>query len=190
MPVKQSEDRSIKARSGNLWLEFLVSAVYLAAFNRFKVPDKLAKLMGYGGKEPMFKLDSSFNYSPDELYQILDDWGKEGRRAQFILYLTMDGLFPIVYTHFCNTAQISIAQNLSLVGSGWNKFRLLPLLTATTDYLENSTINLLILAYPQRLAVLARVANLFTKIKLISALLNLALLAGGGVVVLVKKARS
>jgi succinate-acetate transporter protein len=78
--------RSASAREGDasprtaLWLLGLTTLVFFILLNVFKIQDVIARAAGYGGSIPMFKLDMTFNYTPEYCYGILSSYGQIGAK--------------------------------------------------------------------------------------------------------------
>lgn len=114
--------------------------------------------------ENTISLDKPQMYSPDEVYEILSNWGEEGRLKQFWLHITWDLLLPIVYFFFLGFLiswltkrgfkQKSFLQNLCLVS-----------LVAVIDLLENISLFLLICIYPMKIDIFCWFKTGFTLIK-------------------------
>lgn len=64
-----------------------------------KVPDKLARAMGYTGEQTVGALDEH-PYTPEASYQLLSDYGEAGRRATILVHLLFDMLYPVSYALF------------------------------------------------------------------------------------------
>ena len=106
--------------------------------------------------------DTSFFYTPEELYQMADDYGQEGRKAYIRSRWTFDLVFPLVYVFFLAVG-ISWFYRFS---THWNPFwkfgNLLPVLGGVFDYLENGAATLVMYIYPTRLAGLSQLTVFFT----------------------------
>jgi len=110
-------------------------------------------------------LDMRMSYTPEEVYQLFAALGTAGRHAYRTLHLVPDMLFPISY-----------ALLFAFIGA-WFLVRLLPLehplqwliltplISGLADILENLSLVVSGLAYPNRMDWLVHVASLLTKIK-------------------------
>jgi hypothetical protein len=125
--------------------------------------------------------DTSFFYTPGDLYRMAESYGEEGRQAYVRTRFTFDLIWPLVYTLFLVTA-ISWVYRAFDSNSPWQRANLVPLLGALFDYLENLATSLVMLRYPAQTPVVDLLAPLFTALKwgLLGASFGLLL---GGVVV-------
>ena len=109
--------------------------------------------------------DTSFFYSPEELYQMADDYGQEGRQAYIRSRWTFDLIFPLVYVFFLSVG-ISWFYRFS---THWKQYwifgNLLPILGGIFDYLENIAATLIMYYYPTRLPGIAQVSVFFSATK-------------------------
>ena len=64
-----------------------------------RVPDKLARAMGYRGEQSVFALDGHPS-TPEATYELLSDYGEAGRRATILMHLLFDVILPVSYTLF------------------------------------------------------------------------------------------
>jgi hypothetical protein len=123
--------------------------------------------------------DTSFYYSPDDLYQIADSYGEQGRQAYVRTRFTFDLIWPLVYTLFLATAISWVFGRALAPDSRWQRANVAPLLAAMFDYLENLSASLVMLRYPDQTAVLDNLAPLFTVLKWSFLGASFILLLGG-----------
>jgi hypothetical protein len=123
--------------------------------------------------------DTSFFYSPSDLYQIAEAYGQQGRQAYIKARFTFDLVWPLVYTLFLVTAISWVYGRAFPPDSLWQSANLAPLLGAMFDYLENVSTSLVMLRYPDQSAVVDALAPLFTALKWILLGLSFILLFGG-----------
>lgn len=109
--------------------------------------------------------DTSFLYTPAELYRMAEAYGESGRRAYIRARFTFDLAWPLVYTLFLATAISWVFGRAFPPQSRWQRANLAPLLGATLDYLENVSTSLVVLRYPARTAVADLLAPVFTALK-------------------------
>ena len=128
--------------------------------------------------------DTSFFYSPDDLYRIAESYGEQGRRAYVRARFTFDLVWPLVYTLFLATAISWVFGRTFAPASLWQRANLAPLLGALLDYLENLSTSLVMLRYPDQTSVVDALAPVFTALKW-SVLGASFLLLLGGIVVMV-----
>jgi len=110
-------------------------------------------------------LDMRMSYTPEEAYQLFMALGTAGRQAYRTLHLVPDMLFPISYALlFAFTGAWFLVRLLPLEHPlQW--LILTPLISGLADILENLSLVVSGLAYPNRMDWLAQVASLLTKIK-------------------------
>jgi hypothetical protein len=126
--------------------------------------------------------DTSFFYSPSDLYQIADSYGEQGREAYVRARFTFDLVWPLVYALFLATALSWVFGRALAADSRWQLANLAPLLGALFDYLENLSTSLVMLRYPAQTPVVDLLASLFTALKWSFLGASFALLFGGIVV--------
>lgn len=124
--------------------------------------------------------DMSFYYTADDLYQMAEGYGEEGRRAYVRARFTFDLIWPLVYTIFLATGISWLTRQAFAPGSRWQLINLAPILAALFDYLENVSTSLVMIRYPSSTAVVDVLAPLFTMIKwsLVSGSFVLLLVSG------------
>ena len=122
--------------------------------------------------------DTSFFYTPGDLYRMAESYGTEGRQAYVRARFTFDLVWPLVYTFFLVTA-ISWVFRAFAPDSRWQLANLAPLLGALFDYLENVSTSLVMLRYPAPTPGLDLLAPVFTALKWGTLGVSFALLLGG-----------
>jgi len=110
-------------------------------------------------------LDMRISYTPDEAYELYKALGTAGRQAYRTLHLVPDMLFPISYALlFAFTGAWFLVRLLPLEHPlQW--LILTPLISGMADILENLSLVVSGLAYPNRMDWMAQIASLLTKIK-------------------------
>jgi hypothetical protein len=109
--------------------------------------------------------DTSFFYTPADLYRMAESYGEQGRQAYIRARFTFDLVWPLVYTLFLATAISWVFGKAFAPGSRWQRANLTPLFAALFDYLENLSTSLVMGRYPDQTAVVALLAPLFTALK-------------------------
>jgi hypothetical protein len=109
--------------------------------------------------------DTSFFYTPKDLYDMAESYGAQGRQAYIRARFTFDLVWPLVYTLFLVTAISWVFGKAFAPHSRWQWANLAPLLGALFDYLENLSTSLVMLRYPAETAVVDLLAPLFTALK-------------------------
>lgn len=140
--------------------------IFLVAFsiingNAFGVA-KLKQLTGGIGI-----IDMEPGYTVDKAYNILESQGAEGRAYYLKRIIPMDFIFPLTYMLFYASALLYLQKLFHPQNTIVQYAVIVPLLAAVCDYSENLAIIRMLLNYPQRLVMTARIANFFTVSKLL-----------------------
>jgi hypothetical protein len=149
------------------WLAILglLAAAGLLMFimNGTALPFSTPAIVEHSGGVPI--LDMRMSYTPEEVYQLFSALGIAGRQAYRTLHLVPDMLFPISYALlFAFTGAWFLVRLLPLEHPlQW--LILTPLISGLADILENLSLVVSGLVYPNRIDWLAQVASLLTKIK-------------------------
>lgn len=121
--------------------------------------------------------DLSFFYSADDLYQMAEAYGQEGRVAYIQARFTFDLIWPLVYMLFLCTGISWVYGKTFAPDSLWQRMNLVPVLAALFDYFENIATSLVMQQYPDQLPIVAGLAPIFT--------LGKWMLVGGSFVLLI-----
>lgn len=110
--------------------------------------------------------DTSFFYTSDDLYNMAEAYGADGRAAYIRARFTFDLVFPLTYLFFLAT---SISWVLSRAvpnpDSRWRLSNLFPIFGTLFDYLENISASLVMANYPQQTFLFDMLAPIFTLVK-------------------------
>ena len=130
--------------------------------------------------ESMVSLDDPVSYTPQEVFNIMEDWGASGRTQQLWFHMTWDVIVP-VWSYLVVGTGLSWLLKRSFTPQ--SKWRLINLVALTTifDLSENFSLAFLILFYKQRPLWLAWLKNAFTMIKYGSGILIVGVLVVGSV---------
>jgi hypothetical protein len=109
--------------------------------------------------------DLSFLYSVNDLYEMAESYGEQGRSDYVKARFTFDLVWPIVYTFFLVTTISWLFGKTFLAKSIWQRANLVPLLALTLDYLENISTSIVMARYPVQTAVVDSLATVFTPAK-------------------------
>ncbi len=109
--------------------------------------------------------DTSFYYTKNELYQIAEEYGREGRLFYIDSRITFDIIWPFIYTIFLINAISWIANKTILEGSRVRLVNLVPLGGILFDFLENISNMVVMFRYPNPTDILASLAGIFTVLK-------------------------
>jgi len=145
-------------------LGLLVAAgLLMFIMNGTQLPFSNPTIEEHSGGVPI--LDMRMSYTPEEVYQLFSALGIAGRQAYRTLHLVPDMLFPISYALlFAFTGAWFLVRLLPLEHPlQW--LILTPLISGLADILENLSLVVSGLVYPNRIDWLAQVASLLTKIK-------------------------
>lgn len=107
-------------------------------------------------------LDSRIYYSVKEAYEVISSYSQSGRSVYVVTALTLDIIFPIVYSLLFGTILTFFLHDLIIHKNIWYFFRLFPFLGGLSDISENISISFLIIQLPERITVIALFASLFT----------------------------
>jgi hypothetical protein len=122
---------------------------FLTLLFLLKVPDKLARAMGYTGKQTVFALDQH-PYTPEDTYTLLADYGEAGRRATVLLHVLFDMVYPVSYALFWSVSFLLMGRSIDKTTRLWRWVVVVPWLTGLSDLLENTGIIAMALSYPSQ----------------------------------------
>src|SRR5438105_4499939 len=125
--------------------------------------------------------DNSFAYTPAQAYSALAAYGSAGRAFALSSELTLDLVYPVIYTLFFCLASLYFLQRAAPGRPALARLALIPFLALVADYLENAGLITLLLNYPAQLLVLAQATSLLTTLKWLLHCLSLALLAASAI---------
>ena len=168
------------------WNTVIVLVVLILPFNVFIFPARSAKLRELAGKN-VPTVDSMFAYTPTQVYDVISDYGEQGRQHHAVTELTADLVYPILYSLLLGLLLALIVRQAFSSTSFLQKLWLLPFIAALTDFGENATIVTLLLRYPQRLTGIAWAGSLFTSAKWVLVSISFILIVIGLVALLVKR---
>jgi hypothetical protein len=109
--------------------------------------------------------DMSFFYKPQDLYDMADAYGENGRAAYIRARFTFDLIWPLVYALFLVTAISWTFARAFAEESRWRWANLAPVLGMAFDYAENISTSLVMFRYPEPTNIIAIMAPIFTAIK-------------------------
>jgi hypothetical protein len=134
-------------------------------------------------------LDMTINYSPALAYAKLTAYGEHGRYAYRAFLERIDFIFPALYGFFYVTATAFCFARLFPDRPNLQKLCLVTVGTTLFDYAENVCFLVMLGYYPEQLAWIARLANVFTLAKWVFAAFSTMLLLVGGVGLLLERSR-
>jgi hypothetical protein len=109
--------------------------------------------------------DMSFYYTVEELYEIAESYGKNGRDSYVRARFTFDLVWPIIYTLFLTSG---ISWLFSRSFKPVTKFReanLVPVMGMVSDYIENISASIVMLRYPEKTPIFDIATIIITPIK-------------------------
>lgn len=105
-------------------------------------------------------------YSVEKAYNILDGQGAEGRTFYLKKIIPMDFVLPLTTMLFYTSVLLFLLKLMNPQYVLVNYVALVPLLAMLFDYFENISFIRMLISYPQKLILTAKVANVFTLSKL------------------------
>jgi hypothetical protein len=139
-----------------------------------------------------FSTDQTPFYSPQALFDMLDKYSDEDRRAH-IRFIYLDLVYPVIYSVTVAILLASLLSALLPASQTWLRYlALLPFVIAICDYLENLSLLLILQRYSAsyRPFGLARFSSAMTTAKLFLICATAALIFAGLVALVVKMLRS
>ena len=153
---------------GLLALYLLFGAVILANAEK--------KINTLAGKE-VGVIDLQLGFNPKHTLQMVEDYGEQGRAYFRHTELTLDIVYPIVYSLLFAVIITMIYRKL--LGRPVGYLNLLPFVAWFFDLLENITIVNLLSHYPEQSMLMATLCELFKMIKfLVIAMILLVIIVG------------
>jgi hypothetical protein len=126
--------------------------------------------------------DMSLYYTAEDLYQMADEYGKDGRDTYIRARFTFDLICPLVYTIFLSTGISWLYHRYFAIDSIWQRANIAPVIGALFDYLENISTSVVMARYPSSTAVLDILAPIFTVLKWVFVFGSFSLLLMGVIV--------
>ncbi len=131
---------------------------------------------GTGTQQP---LDLQFFSTPQKMYALNQSYGEFGRAFYRNVELTVDILYPIIYTLAFGLLISWLFQRGLKPGSKWNLLNTVPVGAWLFDLLENLGIVTLLSQFPSQPIIVAWLTTLFTMIKWIFAGVSILLIIIG-----------
>lgn len=144
------------------WLVLITLAVFVV-FLVVVLPQQaeLARQTSNGAGSP----DSTFFYTPTDLYRFAEAYGENGRAAYIRARFSFDIVWPIAYTAFLATAISWLFARGFSATSRWRLANLAPVAGLLFDYAENSAAALVMARYPNRTPIVDWLTPLLSLIK-------------------------
>lgn len=170
----------------NGWLILLLLAGEIF-FNAVYLPGVQARLeQDSGGNGP---IDLQFFYTPEKVYGMVDSYGEEGRLVYRTHELTIDVIYPIVYTLLFALLITWLFQRGFAPQSPMQRLNVVPLGAFVFDMLENICIVTMLSVHPSQPAIIAWLGTIFTMVKWLFALSTIVLIVVGLVMALKNRFR-
>ncbi len=125
-------------------------------------------------------IDLQFAYTPERAYELINSYSTETRHRYIIGEMTMDVIYPIIYTLF-------LSLTLLLVYPKKEKIALIPYIIFIADMIENIGIIIMLYNYPSELHGVALATSVFSTIKWSVVLVAFVLLVVGLILAAIKK---
>ena len=163
-----------KYSNGWLILVLLAGEIF---FNALYLPGVQARLEGFsGGTGP---IDLQLFYTPEKVYAMVDSYGEEGRAVYRTHELTIDVIYPIVYTLLFAFLITWLFQRGFSPLSPMQRLNVVPVGAFVLDMLENVCIVTMLSVHPQQPAIVAWLGTIFTVVKWLFALATILLILTG-----------
>ena len=146
----------------NGWISLLALLIFIA-FTILVLPRQAEKADTFSSDAG--SPDMSLFYSPQQLYQMAEAYGEQGRQAYVQQRFTFDVVWPLVYTFFLCTAITWLYGRGFAHSSAWRRANTIPLIAILLDFLENLSTSLVMLRYPHPSPVIDWLAPVFTLLK-------------------------
>lgn len=170
----------------NGWTVVAAVGVFLV-FGATVLPAQAEKTERYAGSQGT--PDTSFIYTPDDLYDAAERFGEQGRSDFIYSKRTFDVVWPLVYAFFLCTLLTALLRLTFPGDSRWRLLNLLPWAAVVMDYLENTFTSLVMSRYPERTAIAADLAPVMTSVKWTFTIGSFVLLIGLAIDVAIKRLR-
>jgi hypothetical protein len=173
---------SFLLRISKTWVMILTLGL-MVLFLIFVLPGKAASSQDATGSSG--SPDTSFFYQPARLAEWAEEFGAEGRQAYIYDRWTFDLIFPLVYVGFLAAGISWLVQRLAEFKQSIMIVNLLPITAGILDYLENTSISILMAIYPGEIPGLATLSAAFSALKWIfvfSAFLAYFILAAAALI--------
>ncbi len=127
------------------------------------LPAQQAKTKEYAGDAG--SVDTSFFPQPDQVYEIAEAYGEEGRAKYIKARYTFDVIWPLAYTFFMVALITFCAKKIFGDGSKWIHLNLVAIGPIVFDFIENGFAMVVMSAYPEHMDGAAYVMGTATMIK-------------------------
>jgi len=163
-----------KYATGWLVLILLAGDVF---FNAVLLPGQQGKIeAGSAGTGP---IDLQLFYTAEKVYDMIESYSPEVRTSYRVFEMTVDIIYPIVYTLFFSLALTWLFQRGFATTSTMQKYNVVPFGAWLFDLLENICIVTMLSIYPSTPTILGSIAGIFTLVKWLFAGMTIILMLIG-----------
>ncbi len=155
----------------------LVALVLFIAFTATVLPAQAKKAEIYAAEVGL--IDLSLWYTPEDIYEMAEAYGDDGREAFIQSWLSFDVIWPIVYMVFLSTSISYIIKKVFAPGSRIYLLNVVPFLGLVLDYFENISASWIMYKFPIRISFLSNLVPIFTLTKWILIFLSMLILFYG-----------
>lgn len=141
----------------------VASSIVFFAFLFIVLPQQADKARQYSSEAG--SPDTSFYYTPAQLYDIAEAYGADGRRHYIEARYQFDIIWPLVYTAFLFSTIGRLSLNLFGARSIWRRLYWAPLAGLVFDYAENLSASIVMLRYPSYTPGLDMLSGVMTVLK-------------------------
>jgi hypothetical protein len=131
--------------------------------------------------------DTSFGYTPSDVYAAAEAIGQVGRDEYVEARYTFDLVWPIVYTVFFVVVLSWVFRRVTQPGSRFRLVNLFPIVPLLFDYLENITASIVMTRYPDESPVVVHLLPVFSALKWTTLSACFVLIIVGAVMVAAKR---
>ena len=110
-------------------------------------------------------IDLNFSYSVDEVYQMVESYGTEGRKIYAKSTIGIDVLYPIIYTFIFVIIIIMLYRKIYPSGNLGHVLVGIPIVTFFADLLENTGIVIMLNKFPEQLNSIASITSICSSVK-------------------------
>lgn len=161
----------------------LVGLIFFSFF-AFVLPKEAERFQEFTGTS--LSPDTSFLYSPQDLYHMAEEYGPMGRSYYVASRIRFDIIWPVVYLSFFVLFLSGLLRSLPRENP-WRLCNLLPFLSFFLDMGENMAAAVVMYRYPRPTAISAALAPVFTFLKWLSLFCSAVILFWGLILLFKRK---
>jgi len=162
-------------RLSNWKILLVVIAVYIS-FPAYFLKNAETKINALSGKT-IGPIDLTMGFAPQKTLQMVAEYSDEARAYYTTVETTLDIVYPIVYTLLLGIILSLLYRNKPYKPFGC--VNLLPFISLVADYLENTTIVMMLNSYPKQSIVVATLCEIFKLVKWLSFAATILLIIYG-----------